>query len=641
MTDAAISTLPDAPRVLLLAIDGLDWPLLQTMVDAGLMPFCAQLLAGGAHGRMGVPPAHTSAAHWTTVATGVMSDRHGICHDLGIRADGLTLQAASADALRCEPLWQQAMGAGLVARVAGWPAMLPARLPPGAPAGCALVADGFQNPENGADVCWPLSPEAVAPPELRHTVQEARMHPCDLDLAGLAPLLGKPRGAAEGALLAAARQLMARWSSMHNLGVHWAAQPGWQLMALRFDSLPGWLATLQRHGIAPDDGLAPWYRYIDLMLGRYMGLLGRQAHLVLLSNHGLPPTEGCAGSTTVDRLMGVGSAGGIALAGPGVAEDSLLSGVSALDVAPTVLALLGLSAGPGMPGRDLLAPPRRAGRDSAAVPPPTIARMDWTELSAPPACDDAALAWLSDNGLAAPDTRAMQAMVRSVRAESLAGWAAARAASGDVTAAIAALQQALALNPAHLGHRLALGQWLLDAGRADECQHLVARLPDAARGGDWPDVVASLIAFGAKDWAAAEQPLLRLAALPAAPINAAAWLGRLHLAQEHWADAEPWLRRATTLAGGELVWDGLGLACLKLGQADEAISALTQAIAAQPANARLHLLRAIACQQAGQLDRAQDGLWRALAIDPSLGEARRRLGEIARAQADNKKPPGP
>jgi tetratricopeptide (TPR) repeat protein len=84
-----------------------------------------------------------------------------------------------------------------------------------------------------------------------------------------------------------------------------------------------------------------------------------------------------------------------------------------------------------------------------------------------------------------------------------------------------------------------------------------------------------------------------------------------------------------------------GLSHQALGQADEAISALTQAIAAQPANARLHLLRAIACQQAGQLDRAQDGLWRALAIDPSLGEARRRLGEIARAQADNKKPPGP
>ncbi len=639
MTDAAAHALSGAPRVLVLAIDGLDWPLLQSMVDAALMPYCAQLLAGGAHGRMGLPPAHSSAAHWTTVATGAMADRHGICHDLGICADGLTLQAASADALRCEPLWQQAMGAGLVARVAGWPAMLPARLPPGAPAGCALVADGFQNPENGADMCWPLSPEAVAPLELRHTVQEARMHPCDLDLAGLAPLLGKPRGAAEGVLLAAARQLMARWASMHNLGVHWAAQPGWQLMALRFDSLPGWLTTLQQHGIEPDDGLAPWYRYIDLMLGRYMGLLGRQAHLVLLSDHGLPPAEGRAGSTVVDRLLGVGSAGGIALAGPGVAEDSLLSGVSALDVAPTVLALLGLSAGPGMPGRDLLALPHRARYDSAMALPPAVASMDWTELCVPPACDDVALAWLSDNGLAAPDTRAMQSMVRSVRAESLAGWAAARAASGDVVAAIAALQQALALSPAHLGHRLALGQWLLEADRADECLHLVARLPDAARKGDWPDVVASLIAFGAKDWAAAEAPLLRLAALPTAPINAAAWLGRLHLARDHWADAAQWFRRATLQGGGELVWDGLGLACLKLGQTDEAITALTQAIALQPANARLHLLRAIACQQAGQLGRAQDGLWRALTIDPSLGEASRRLAEMARAQAGNRRSP--
>jgi predicted AlkP superfamily phosphohydrolase/phosphomutase len=63
MTDAAASTHPGAPRVLVLAIDGLDWPLLQTLIDAALMPFCAQLLAGGAHGRMGVTPAHSSAAH--------------------------------------------------------------------------------------------------------------------------------------------------------------------------------------------------------------------------------------------------------------------------------------------------------------------------------------------------------------------------------------------------------------------------------------------------------------------------------------------------------------------------------------------------------------------------------------------------
>jgi hypothetical protein len=47
MTEAAAPAVPGAPRVLVLAIDGLDWPLLQTLIDAGLMPFCAQLLAGG------------------------------------------------------------------------------------------------------------------------------------------------------------------------------------------------------------------------------------------------------------------------------------------------------------------------------------------------------------------------------------------------------------------------------------------------------------------------------------------------------------------------------------------------------------------------------------------------------------------
>lgn len=608
MTETHLPAAPRPPRVLVLAIDGLDWPLLHTLVDAGQMPYCAQLLSGGAHGRMQAPAPHSAAAHWSSVATGVMADRHGICHDLAIRADGLTLQAASADTLRCAPFWQQAIDAGLTVRVAGWPAMLPARLSAAAAPGCMLVADGFQHPDNGGDICWPLAPDAVAPASARDTVQDARVHPGDLDAALIAPLLGRPRGAAEAALSVTARQLLARWASVHNLGVAWASQTDWALLALRFDSLPGWLATLQQHGIGADDALVPWYRYLDLMLGRYMGLLGRDAHLLLLSDYGLPPAAGRVGSSTLDRLLGAGTAGGIALAGPGVAPDSLLSAVSALDVAPTVRALLGLPSAEAGPGRDLLAAPQHAQPFRAVTQPaPAPPRLDWTELCAAPAVDTAALAWLREHGCAAPDTTALESMVQTVRADTLANWATASAAGGDMPAAIAALQHALALRPSHLGHRLMLGQWLLDAGRAAECELLLAGLPDAARAAPWPDVLAALLAFGARDWAGAEAPLLRLAVQESAPINAAAWLGRVRMAQLDWADAAVWLRRAVAAPGGEMAWEGLARACMQLGKPVEAVGALTRAIAVQPALGRLHLLRAEANEQAGEISAAQDG----------------------------------
>jgi len=57
------------PRLLVLAVDGLDWDLLHRLVDAGQMPFVTQLMKAGASGPMRVPAPAGACAQWTTLAT--------------------------------------------------------------------------------------------------------------------------------------------------------------------------------------------------------------------------------------------------------------------------------------------------------------------------------------------------------------------------------------------------------------------------------------------------------------------------------------------------------------------------------------------------------------------------------------------
>lgn len=59
-----------APRLLLVAVDRLDWPPMQREVDAGRLPYLAQLLHAGSHGRLHMPAPHGAASHWATLATG-------------------------------------------------------------------------------------------------------------------------------------------------------------------------------------------------------------------------------------------------------------------------------------------------------------------------------------------------------------------------------------------------------------------------------------------------------------------------------------------------------------------------------------------------------------------------------------------
>ena len=89
------------------------------------------------------------------------------------------------------------------------------------------------------------------------------------------------------------------------------------------------------------------YRFHDLMLGRLVDLAGPGAHVMIISDHGFESGErrprGPVEPAKWHRPQGV-----LVLQGPGIRRDERIEGATLLDVAPTVLTLLGLPIGEDM-----------------------------------------------------------------------------------------------------------------------------------------------------------------------------------------------------------------------------------------------------------------------------------------------------
>ncbi|HKQ98964.1 MAG TPA: alkaline phosphatase family protein, partial [Candidatus Polarisedimenticolia bacterium] len=66
------------PRVILFGIDGADWALINPLIDQGRLPNLQSMVREGASGTLLSMEPSASPSLWTTIATGVGPDRHGI-----------------------------------------------------------------------------------------------------------------------------------------------------------------------------------------------------------------------------------------------------------------------------------------------------------------------------------------------------------------------------------------------------------------------------------------------------------------------------------------------------------------------------------------------------------------------------------
>ncbi len=360
-----------AKKVLVIGWDAADWKLIDPLLKLGVMPNLQGLIERGVRGDITSLDPKLSPLLWTSIATGKTADKHGVLNFVEPVPESGTLRISSSTTRKTKALWNIATQSGLRSLVVNWYATHPAE-----PISGINVTNLFQeNPPQTADAPWPMPPESVHPADLAADLAPGRVHPLRITAESILPLVPDlarldPR---DRRIEMLAKQ-MARCASVHNIATGLLeAEPEVDLAMVFYDTIdvmghyfmqyhpPRMWHVSEKDFATYRHVMNGVYQFHDLMLGRILELVGAETTIILLSDHGfhsdhLRPTvqpsmddAHAAMDATWHRPLGV-----VVAAGPGIRAGQTIYGANLLDIAPTVLTLLGLATGADMDGRVLV-----------------------------------------------------------------------------------------------------------------------------------------------------------------------------------------------------------------------------------------------------------------------------------------------
>jgi tetratricopeptide (TPR) repeat protein len=349
-------------KVVVIGWHGASWKTLNPLVDAGLLPNLDSLIQRGVVANVdGIGPSIPSIV-WTSIATGKLGSEHGILSAVETDSRSGRARLAGCSGRKVKALWNIAMQSGLTAHVAGWLATFPAE-----PLNGSCTANEFAVPLGPTARPWPVAPRSIHPPSFEAAAAALRLHPSEMSRADLAPLIDhideidqmqdlRPLELAD---------FLARDISMHAIACSILESQPWDLMMIgwhAFDRachrfmryapprMPEVTGEEERHYSNVVNGVL---RFQDMLLGRLIHLAGPRAAFMLVSPAGFRSGEERPPSQAVQQAgrSWYLPRGMLCMAGPRVASDELVHGVTMLDIAPLALALLGLPAAADMPGK--------------------------------------------------------------------------------------------------------------------------------------------------------------------------------------------------------------------------------------------------------------------------------------------------
>jgi predicted AlkP superfamily phosphohydrolase/phosphomutase/Tfp pilus assembly protein PilF len=371
-------------RLIVLGLDGMDPEALDLLMSEGKMPNFAKLRQQGAYGRLISSKPMLSPILWTTIATGKTPDEHKIGHFVAVNEKTGEQLPVTSQMRAVKALWNIFSDAGRQVGIVGWWATWPAETVKG-----TIVSDHtcyhflFEEGQTGAPdtagLIYPQSKEAQIGPLIRR--------PRDVTPQEIASFVHVPADEFNRPFnfddeLSHFRWAYATAESYRAIGKEILQKDRPDLMMVyiegtdstahlfghlfRAEGLAGELAAQrQRYG----DAVEQMYLYADRVVGEYMALMDDNTTLVILSDHGfqlgiLPDDPSKTRdmrrvSEKYHREEGI-----LYLYGKHVRERVRINQPRLVDVAPTLLALAGLSPARDMPGRvltdaiDLPAAPR-------------------------------------------------------------------------------------------------------------------------------------------------------------------------------------------------------------------------------------------------------------------------------------------
>jgi hypothetical protein len=364
-------------RVLVLAIDGATWRVIRPLIQSGRMPHFARLAGAGVFAKLETLEPTVSPAIWTTIATGVLPDRHGILGFDGVPGESMTT-LPNASMRRVKAWWEILDDAGVSSGTIGWWASWPAD-----PLrdGSYLVSDRvpytrFEEAVHSTS----LDARDTQPEELLQEVLPLVERPNDIDRRAVKLFLNLDEAQIDS-LLASPYQMGLALPEFKF--VYQSDRSTWKIAMRMLAEHPVDVATVYFTGIDtlshlywhwaypgefPEKDIDPanvarfgkviarYCLLIDHYLGKMLGVIGEDTTVMIVSDHGFggtgrTPWSGGHGRLTLGAP--IAPPGILILSGPGIATGGRAIEANVLDIAPTLLALLGLPAGADMQGRVL------------------------------------------------------------------------------------------------------------------------------------------------------------------------------------------------------------------------------------------------------------------------------------------------
>ena len=377
---------PRPRRIVLVGLDSYTWRIADPLMRQGKMPHLKAIVDGGARANLRTITPILSPVIWTSIATGMKPSKHGIVDFVVSARDTGALVPVTSAMRRVPALWnilgRQEVACDAVAWWASWPAE---------PVLGRIVSDrvAFQLFEQAQQDWKSADPEKArgktSPADLFPAILPMIKAPSEIRDEEVAPYLGTARAVSkrlpdgltpeQADRIRQFRTVLAAGQTYHAIARHLLQHPavpaGAASVSLFYYEGPDTTSHLFMRdrppllpGVKPEDAalfgamVDRYYETQDRYLGEIVRDAGEDATILVVSDHGFKSESDrpIDSDPRIDRGRAAewhSPVGVLAIAGPDVRRGADIGAASILDIAPTILALLGLPAARDMDGQPL------------------------------------------------------------------------------------------------------------------------------------------------------------------------------------------------------------------------------------------------------------------------------------------------
>jgi tetratricopeptide (TPR) repeat protein len=438
--------------------------------------------------------------------------------------------------------------------------------------------------------------------------------------------------------------LLARASTVHAAATWCIEHQPWDFAAVLYDGIELFcrqFANYQFGGFATSEEdvemyqhvVPAAYRFHDMMLGRLLELAGHETTVLLVSDHGYRADQ-FRSADAIDDGVVHRPPGLWAMCGPGVKRGAGVHGASVLDVAPTVLRLMGQPVGADMDGR---AWSEVIDRGPAKEAHGSIGSWEDAPGEAglhPPGPSTGAeslgsVQHLLELGYAEPRDGWKLEAVHQTREQNQHNLARVLLEAGQPAQAAALLERTHKRLPGNV----AVAQTLFEASLALENFRAARALAESALA-HGVDPALGHLALAAVDLAmrnptAALEHLETAEQLGGQTARLQILIGQGYRRLRYWDDAQRAFSKATMFDDDDAAgWHGMATAMLARGRNDAAAKLALRALELRPDYPEAHYHLGVALMGLGRAEEAAVALKRCLAVSPNMLPAYRRLVEL-------------